>query len=78
MDALDKMEFELYPVIENDVTPFVKKFYAFKTIYTSMVNSLDNEDIVTMISDSLRIFFDRFEKFINSSGRIENENSLKQ
>jgi hypothetical protein len=78
MDALDKIEFEYYPVYENDVTPFIKKFYAFKTIYSSMVNTLEDEEIITMISDSLKIFFDKFEKYVNASGKMENENSLKQ
>jgi hypothetical protein len=78
MDALTKMDFVNYPVYENDVTPFVKRFLAFKTIYSAMLNSIDNEEIVSMLEENLKIFFERFEKYINSAPKMENENSLKQ
>jgi hypothetical protein len=78
MDALDKIEFEYYPVYDNDVTPFVKKFYAFKTIYSSMINAFEDEEVITMISESLRTFFDKFEKYVSQAGKMSNENSFKQ
>jgi hypothetical protein len=65
-------------VVEKDVTPFIKKFYAFKTIYTVMLSSFDNEDIVTIVSEGLKNFFEKFENFINTAPKMESENSLKQ
>jgi hypothetical protein len=78
MDIITNIDFANYPVIENDPTPFVKSFYYFRTIYLPMVNSLDSEDIIAIITESLNIFFERFEKFISAAPKILNENSLKQ
>jgi hypothetical protein len=78
MEVLTKFDFINYPVYENDVTPFVKRFLAFKTIYSAMLNSIDNYEIISMLEENLKIFFERFEKFISSAPKMENENSLKQ
>ena len=78
MDSLSKMDFTNYPVYENDVTPFIKKFSIFRTIYIAMINSLDNEIIINILDDNLKLFFEKFEKFISNAPKIENENSLKQ
>ncbi len=75
---MTKIDFVNYPVYENDVTPFIKRFLAFKTIYSAMIYTIDNEDVITMLEDNLKIFFERFEKFINTTPKMENENSLKQ
>ncbi len=78
MDAIGKIDFINYPIYENDVTPFIKKFYTFKTICTTMINALENEVITNILEDNLKLFFEKFEKFISNAPKIENENSLKQ
>ena len=78
MDAISKMDFINYPIYDNDVTPFIKKFYTFRSIYTAMINALENEIILNILEDNLKLFFEKFEKFISNAPKIENENSLKQ
>ena len=43
-----------------------------------MLNGFDNEEIKLLIEDHLRIYFEKFEKALQSSSKIENEASAIQ
>lgn len=78
MEELTKLDFAKYPAVENGVNDFMKKFYGFRTVYLAMVNAFENSDIVHILNENLKLFFEKFEKFILTAPKMENENSLKQ
>jgi hypothetical protein len=43
-----------------------------------MLNTFEESDIIKIINDNLKCFFDKMEKYILASGKIEKEESMKQ
>jgi hypothetical protein len=43
-----------------------------------MMNGFENNDIKSIIEEHLRIYFEKFEKALQSSTKIENEASAMQ
>lgn len=82
MDELNKIDFSKYPIFENEnppLNPYTKKFIlSFRPIYIAMLTAFENNDIIQILSENLKLFFDKIEKYIISQPKIENENSLKQ
>jgi hypothetical protein len=81
LEELSEIKLPNYPIAEGEVPinqyalTLVK---LLKAIYHSMQNAFDNSYIVSTVNENLKKFFDRFEKFIFSGEKIENENCLKQ
>ena len=43
-----------------------------------MINGFENEDIIAILDEHLKVYFEKLEKAISSSNKIENEASCSQ
>ncbi len=78
LDEFSNIELTSYPVQDKDYNLYCKKFNSFKTLYNAMLNGFDNDEIKIIIEEHLRIYFEKFEKALQCSSKIENEASALQ
>ena len=72
------MDFAKYPIYNEDISPFLKKFATFVSLYKTMINAFDEKDIVLILTQNLNSFFDKFDNYIKTVPKIEKEDSMEQ
>jgi hypothetical protein len=79
IEEISKLDFSKYPFFDKDYNAYCKKFNSFKTLYNHMLNGFENSEIISILNDNLKIYFEFLDKnMINNLKLIEGEASKKQ
>ena len=78
INNFNKLDFDKYPVLNDDYNNYVKDFKKIKDVYDEIKNCFVKNDIDKIFNTSFDYLFDELNKSINNKGNLNNEEGLNQ
>ena len=78
INNFNSLQFDNYPILNEDYNNYVKEFKKVKDIYDVISNCITQSDMKKIFNTSFDYLFGELSKSINDKGSLNNEEALKQ
>ncbi len=78
INNFNKLDFDKYPILNEDYNNYVKDFKKIKDVYDEITNCISKKDMDKIFNTSFDYLFDELNKCINNKGNLNNEEAINQ